>query len=111
VPISSTIKRVDREKRIVETVPREALWAAQTPQVSRRDWMLEAFAKRNGFAATDEAQLLERIGHKVAVVEGSPMNLKITTQEDFRIAEALSESLPRERSIGSLHPFADERFV
>jgi 2-C-methyl-D-erythritol 4-phosphate cytidylyltransferase len=55
--------------------------------------------------------LLERIGHKVAVVEGSPMNLKITTQEDFRMAEALSESLPKEKTLGSLHPFADERFL
>lgn len=110
-PISSTIKRVDRDRRISETVPRDGLWAAQTPQVARRDWLLEAFARRNGFPATDEAQLLERIGHKVAVVEGSPMNLKITTQEDFRMAEALSESLPKEKTLGSLHPFADERFL
>lgn len=110
-PISSTVKRVGREKLIVETVPRDGLWAAQTPQVARRDWLLEAFARRNGFSATDEAQLLERAGRKVAVVEGSPMNLKITTQEDFRMAEALCDSLPKERTLGSLHPFADERFL
>lgn len=111
IPISSTIKRVDRNKAIVETVDRSGLWAAQTPQVARRDWLLEAFAKRDGFAATDEAQLLERIGHTVAVVEGSPMNLKITTREDFRMAEALCDLLPREKTLGSLHPFADERFL
>lgn len=111
IPISSTVKRVDRDKKIAETVPRDGLWAAQTPQVARRDWLIDAFSKRNGFAATDEAQLLERAGRKVAIVEGSPMNLKITTQEDFKMAEALCESLPREKTLGSLHPFADERFL
>ncbi|MBX3442073.1 MAG: 2-C-methyl-D-erythritol 4-phosphate cytidylyltransferase [Planctomyces sp.] len=111
VPISSTVKRVSRDKRIEETVPREGLWAAQTPQVARRDWLLEAFAKRGDFQATDEAQLLERTGRSVAIVEGSPLNLKITTREDFRMAEALVDALPREKTLGALHPFADERFL
>jgi 2-C-methyl-D-erythritol 4-phosphate cytidylyltransferase len=110
-PISSTVKRVDREKRIVETVPREGLWAAQTPQVARRDWLLDAFGKRGGLAATDEAQLLENAGRTVTIVEGSPLNLKITTQEDFKMAEALVDALPREKTLGQLHPFADERFI
>jgi 2-C-methyl-D-erythritol 4-phosphate cytidylyltransferase len=110
-PISSTIKRVDGQKLITETVPRDNLWAAQTPQVARRDWLVEAFAKRGSFVATDEAQLLERAGRKVAIVEGAPMNIKITTQDDFRMAEALCESLPKDRPLKSLHPFADERFL
>lgn len=110
-PISSTVKRVDRDRKIVETVPRDGLWAAQTPQVARRDWLLDAFAKRGDLAATDEAQLLENAGRSVTIVEGSPLNLKITTQEDFKIAEALADSLPREKTLGQLHPFADERFI
>jgi 2-C-methyl-D-erythritol 4-phosphate cytidylyltransferase len=110
VPLTSTIKRVDRG-RLVETVDRRGLWSAQTPQVFRRTLLLEAFAKRDGFDATDEAQLVERIGHAVAVVEGWPMNLKITTKDDLRMAEALVDCLPQDKPLGSLHPFADERFL
>jgi len=110
VPLSSTIKRVDGEQ-IVATVDRSGLWAAQTPQVFARQILLDAYAKRDGFEATDEAQLVERIGQPVAVVEGWTMNLKITTQDDFRMAEALLDVLPQEKSLGALHPFADERFL
>lgn len=109
-PISSTIKRVENG-RIVETVPREKLWAAQTPQVFKRQLLLDAYARWDGTEATDEANLVERIGQPVTIVEGSPMNLKITTQEDFKMAEALLGVLPQEKSLRSLHPFADDRFV
>lgn len=110
IPVSSTLKRVDG-KRIVETVSRDGLWQAQTPQVFRREMLLEAFAKRDGFQATDEAQLVERIGVDVAVIEGWPMNIKITTQQDFKMAEALVDALPKDKGLKSLHPFADERFL
>lgn len=109
--ISSTVKRADRDRKIVETVPRENLWAAQTPQVARRDWLMDAFGKRGNLAATDEAQLLENAGRKVTIVECSPLNLKITTQEDFKMAEHLVDALPREKTLGQLHPFADEKFI
>ncbi|MBL8851673.1 MAG: 2-C-methyl-D-erythritol 4-phosphate cytidylyltransferase [Planctomycetaceae bacterium] len=109
-PISSTIKRVDNI-RIVETVPRDRLWAAQTPQVFKRQLLLDAYARWDGSEATDEANLVERIGHPVTIVEGSPMNLKITTQEDFKMAEALLGALPQEKGLRSLHPFADDRFM
>lgn len=107
-PVSSTLKRVGRDGRIVETVSRENLWEAQTPQVFRREVLEEAYAKRDGFSATDEAQLVERIGHPVQFVECSAVNLKITTRDDLRIAEKLLDALPKEKSLGSLHPFADE---
>ncbi|MBX3438418.1 MAG: 2-C-methyl-D-erythritol 4-phosphate cytidylyltransferase [Planctomycetaceae bacterium] len=110
IPLSSTVKRVDRQQ-IVETVDRSSLWAAQTPQVFARQVLLDAYAKRDGFEATDEAQLVERIGQSISVVEGWPMNLKITTQDDFRMAEALLSVLPQEKSLGALHPFSDERFL
>jgi 2-C-methyl-D-erythritol 4-phosphate cytidylyltransferase len=107
-PVASTLKRVDAKGRISETVSREHLWEAQTPQVFRRDLLVEAFAQRNGFQATDEAQLVERLGHPVSIVENSAMNLKITTQEDLRIAEKLLDALPKEKAFRGLHPFADE---
>ena len=59
-------------------------------------------------AATDEAQLVENTGHPVTVVEGWPMNIKITTFADFKMAEALTDALPKPKLLGGLHPFADE---
>lgn len=88
-PISSTIKRVDTGQRIAETVPRAGLWAAQTPQIIRRDWLKRAFAERGDYQPTDEAQLIERSGWPVEVVVGPAMNLKVTTQDDLDLAEAL----------------------
>lgn len=108
VRVTSTLKRVGEGNRITETVPRAGLWEAQTPQVFRRQLLLDAYAQRGNLQPTDEAQLVEQFGHPVKVVEGSPMNLKITTAEDFRMAETLLDALPKEKPLGSLHPFADD---
>ena len=108
IPVTSTLKRVDRNQAIQQTVDREGLWAAQTPQVFRRDLLIEAFRNRGSLNATDEAQLVEKLGHPVHVVPGSPLNLKITTPDDFRMAEALLDVLPKEKLLGALHPFAGE---
>ncbi|MCA9076143.1 MAG: 2-C-methyl-D-erythritol 4-phosphate cytidylyltransferase [Planctomycetaceae bacterium] len=110
VPLSSTIKRVDASA-ITETVDRTGLYAAQTPQVFAKQVLLDAYAKRQGYEATDEAELVERSGHPVTIVNGWAMNLKITTQDDFKMAEALIDALPPEKSLGALHPFSDERFL
>jgi 2-C-methyl-D-erythritol 4-phosphate cytidylyltransferase len=107
-PISSTVKRVD-SGMIEETVPRAGLFAAQTPQVFSRELLVEAFSKRGDFQPTDEAQLVERLGHRVSVVPGSPLNIKITTQDDLKMAEALLSVLPRNKSLDSLAPGADEK--
>lgn len=107
-PITSTVKRVADQTRIQETVPRSDLWAAQTPQVARREWLLEAFAQRGGFQPTDEAQLLERAGRAVHVVPGSPLNFKITAADDLKMAAACLELLPKDKLQGLFHPFADE---
>ncbi|NNJ25737.1 2-C-methyl-D-erythritol 4-phosphate cytidylyltransferase [Alienimonas chondri] len=93
-PIASTVKRV-RDGRVVETVPRGDLWAAQTPQVARADLMRRAFAQRiddDRPPATDEAELLERAGIPVRVVRGSARNFKITTPDDYALADALLRS-------------------
>ena len=107
-PVTATLKRVGNDKTIVETVPREALWEAQTPQVFRRQLLLDAYAQRGSFAATDDAQLVERLGHPVTIVPGSPMNLKITTKEDLRLASAVLKALPKPNLMGPAHPFADD---
>ena len=107
-PITGTVKRVGESKIIEETVSRMSLYQAQTPQVFRRQWLLDAYAKREGFQATDEAQLVERLGHKVAVVPGSPMNLKIATKEDLRLAERVMKALPKPKLQGPAHPFGDD---
>jgi 2-C-methyl-D-erythritol 4-phosphate cytidylyltransferase len=107
-PITGTLKRVGGERTITETVSREALWEAQTPQVFRRDLLLKAYAQRGSQPATDDAQLVERLGHPVTVVAGSPMNLKITTKDDLRLAAAVLRILPKPKIFGPAHPFADD---
>jgi len=95
VPVSDTLKQVDpATNRITATVPREGLWQAQTPQVFRRDWLKDAYSKRRSLTApiTDDAQLVEALGHAVFVVPGSPVNFKITKKDDLDLAEAIQNS-------------------
>ena len=108
IPVAGTLKRVGANHVITETVSREGLWEAQTPQVFRRQLLLDAYAGRDGFHATDDAQLVERLGHPVTVVAGSPINLKIATREDLRLAEHALKALPKPKLIGPAHPFADD---
>ena len=108
IPVANTLKRVGQDHVIQETVSRGGLWEAQTPQVFRRDLLVEAYAKRGSFQPTDDAQLVERLGRKVTVVPGSPVNLKIATREDLRLAEQALRALPKPKLQGPLHPFADD---
>jgi 2-C-methyl-D-erythritol 4-phosphate cytidylyltransferase len=105
IPVAGTLKRVGANHTIEETVSRTGLWEAQTPQVFDRKLLLEAHAKRGDFPATDDAQLVERIGHQVTVVPGSPINLKIATKEDLRLAEQALKALPKPKLSGG-NPFA-----
>ena len=91
LPLKETTKRVDREMFIAETVDRTTLWSIQTPQAFRYEIFKKALQKAEAdhFLGTDEAMLVERIGLKVKVIEGSPYNIKITTPEDLRIAESI----------------------
>jgi len=108
IPVANTLKRVGRDHKIEETVARENLWEAQTPQVFRRQLLMDAYARRGDFPATDDAQVVERIGHAVTVVPGSPINLKIATKEDLRLAEHVLKALPKPKLLGSSHPFAGD---
>lgn len=89
VPAKDTIKKVSKEKVIVETPERSALWQAQTPQIFSKELLVEAYqsAIEDNFVGTDDASLVERIGGKVVVVEGDRENLKITYPVDLKIAE------------------------
>jgi 2-C-methyl-D-erythritol 4-phosphate cytidylyltransferase len=89
VPVKDTIKQV-RDGIIHSTPERSQLWAVQTPQVFAFPLIHQAHHSELAQAeATDDAALLERLGHPVAIFPGSYTNLKITTQEDLLIAEAL----------------------
>jgi 2-C-methyl-D-erythritol 4-phosphate cytidylyltransferase len=100
MPLADTLKRVDTDKKILETIPRANLWQAQTPQVFRRDWLVEAYAKRSQLrtAITDDAQLVEAVGHAVYVVESTMMNFKITTKADQELAELIVNAKTRGRN-------------
>lgn len=108
VPLAGTIKRVGSDHLVKETVSRDNLWEAQTPQVFRRQVLIDAYARRGRDPATDDAQLVERAGHPVTMVLGSPINLKITTKEDLRLAAQALKAMPKPKILGSSHPFADD---
>jgi 2-C-methyl-D-erythritol 4-phosphate cytidylyltransferase / 2-C-methyl-D-erythritol 2,4-cyclodiphosphate synthase len=84
---SDTVKRGSTTGRIVETLPREEIYLAQTPQAFQVDVLRQALAVPG--EATDEATLAERAGHHVQLVDGDPRNLKITTPADLETAERL----------------------
>ena len=107
-PVAGTLKRGGPDKQVEETISRENVWEAQTPQVFRRELLLEAYAQRGDLVATDDAQLVERLGHPVTIVPGSPINMKITTKEDLRLAAHALKALPRPKLKGPSHPFADD---
>lgn len=96
LPCFATVKRVDAEKRIQETVPREGLWLAQTPQCFDLKLLQQCYARLNNASqATDEASLVEQCGHVVTVVEGSPLNIKVTTKSDLKFAELALKAMPQ----------------
>jgi 2-C-methyl-D-erythritol 4-phosphate cytidylyltransferase len=92
LPAMDTIKKVERTADgalVTATIPREHVVMAQTPQGFRYHVLKKAFdeATADGFVGTDEASLVERSGHEVAVVMGSPRNIKITNPADMELAE------------------------
>src|SRR5207237_10335652 len=108
--VTDTVKQVDVKHQITATMPRQGLWLAQTPQVFRREWLVEAYANRAklGKDITDDAQLGEAAGHPVHVVEGSASNIKITSKSDLHLAEAILKAQPKPKPSGPVHPFAEE---
>ncbi len=113
IAVTDTLKRVDSQSVITETVSREGLWQAQTPQVFKREIIQELFARRKEWKTqpTDDAQTFEMLGHKVVMVAGSPFNIKITTPADLDLAKLfLQHKEQQAKAPKSRHPFADEMF-
>jgi len=91
VPVSDTIKLADGERFVKETLRREGLWAIQTPQVFRRQLLAKAHDMLTG-EFTDDAAMVEQVGARVRIYSGSSDNIKVTTPDDLRIAEALLDA-------------------
>ncbi len=108
-PLHGTLKRVSGAGVIDQTVPRDELWEAQTPQVFRRDILLKAYETDK--TATDDAHLVEQMGHPVSVVMGDPRNIKITTPSDLALAAAVINTLPKPKPKNSgANPFDDPKW-
>jgi 2-C-methyl-D-erythritol 4-phosphate cytidylyltransferase/2-C-methyl-D-erythritol 2,4-cyclodiphosphate synthase len=96
LPARDTVKRASgpaeagRYRNVAETLPRDTIFLAQTPQAFRRDVLRDALQSSDD--ATDEATLAERAGHDVRLVEGEASNIKITTRDDLTLAEAIARS-------------------
>ena len=89
LPISDTVKRADKDKRIIATEDREGLWRAQTPQMFRLGVLHSAIesAFASGADITDEASAMELLGYSPKLVVGEPGNIKVTLPEDLALAE------------------------
>jgi len=86
MPVPETVKRVDAENIVTETIDRKNVWTIQTPQVFRYDILRKSFEKAyyENFTGTDESAIVENAGYKVKVIEGEKANVKITYREDIR---------------------------
>lgn len=95
VPVKETIKVVNEDLTVVDTPKRAQLWSVQTPQTFVKSLLLEAHQKasQDGFVGTDDAMLVERLGHPVKIVKGYYENIKITTPEDLILAESIFQRL------------------
>ena len=95
IPIYDTIKRINTiDNTVSNTIHREKLWRAQTPQAFEYNLLKEIYSSidLNSFTATDESKLAEQMGIKIKIIEGSKINLKITDTNDFKIAESFIKS-------------------
>ena len=91
IPAFDTVKHVNAKNEIIQTQQRDTLWLAQTPQAFQLQLIKTAheIAKQEGFMGTDDASLVERLGGVVKIIPGSRNNIKITNQEDLKLARAL----------------------
>ena len=96
VPVKDTIKVAGEGNLVAETLPRDTLWAAQTPQVFRYSLLLEAHARCRQ-DVTDDAAMVEMMGHPVQMFPGSYRNIKVTTPEDLDVMSALLKGQGRAR--------------
>ena len=98
IPAFDTVKHVNPKNEIIDTQKRDTLWLAQTPQAFQLELIKRAheIAKQEGFRGTDDASLVERLGGIVKIIPGSRSNIKITNQEDLKLAQAILKDWPNE---------------
>jgi len=109
-PVVATLKKVENGI-IIDTVDRAGLYEAQTPQVFDAGWLKEGYAKLGALdksKITDDAQLIEAMGHPVHIVETDHSNIKITQKNDVAIAEAIIKSRPKPKPDGPMGPYSEE---
>ena len=113
MPVTDTIKRADENGRVLETLPRETLWAMQTPQAFRAAELRAAIEtlQARGESATDDARAMEACGHTVRLVEGEAGNIKLTRPEDLAIARARIEKNGGETMLRVGHGYDAHRLV
>jgi 2-C-methyl-D-erythritol 4-phosphate cytidylyltransferase len=111
-PLTGTVKRVSESGVIDETVPRERLYEAQTPQVFRKDVLVKAYAALDASnPPTDDAEVVQRTGHGVTVVETDRRNLKITTSADMALATSILKGMTRKaKNAGPRNPFEEAQW-
>lgn len=109
--LADSLKRGSSNEPVIieQSLPRERLWLAQTPQVFAKDLLLKSFQKVPK-GATDDSQVVEATGAKVSIVVGSSTNIKITTKDDLFLADSILKSRPKPKANASAHPFADDMF-
>lgn len=111
-PVTATIKQVE-DGSIVRTVSREGLFEAQTPQIFETSLLKRAYANLDNVdraAVTDDAYLVEAVGHKVAIVESDSSNIKITQRSDIPIAEAILKARPKPKPEGPIGPYIEAQW-
>ena len=98
IPAFDTVKKVNSKNEITQTLKRETLWLAQTPQAFNVKLIKKAHeaAKQEGFIGTDDAALVERLGKVVKIMPGNRNNIKITNREDLKLARAILMDWPNE---------------
>jgi 2-C-methyl-D-erythritol 4-phosphate cytidylyltransferase len=109
--MTDSLKRGSSNEPVVieQSLPRERLWLAQTPQVFSKELLVKAF-KNVPKGSTDDSQVVEATGATVSIVVGSSSNIKITTRDDLFLADAILKSRPKPKANASAHPFADDMF-
>ena len=111
-PVSATIKEV-KDGTIIKTVDRSALYEAQTPQIFEAKLLKRAYENLKNLdesKISDDSQLVEALGHKVAIVESDSSNIKITRQSDIAIAEAIIKSRPEPKREGPVGPYIEAQW-
>ncbi len=102
IPVTSTLKRLAADKTIGETVSRDGLYMAQTPQAFRKELLVEAYTRLDAGELgdgpfTDDAQLVAAAGHKVMAFDGDARNIKITVKSDLSLAGAVLKAMPQKK--------------